>query len=63
VLPFNVAVAAPDPAIVACIDTSIGTGDNRARYCDGWAWRIPEKATAKTRADAKERVMGGNDTC
>ena len=33
VLPFSVAVAEPDPATDACIATSIGTIDNRARYC------------------------------
>ena len=32
VVPFNVAVADPEPAIVDCMAMSIGTTDSRARY-------------------------------
>ena len=37
VLPFNVAVADPEPAIVDCIAMSSGTSDSRARYCGACA--------------------------
>src|SRR6185295_2081878 len=37
-VPVSVAETDPEPATVACIDTSIGTGDSRARYVfGGWA--------------------------
>jgi len=60
VLPFCVAVADPEAATDACIATSIGTIDNRARYCGVCAGvgTAIVKAMAAARAANLGRVIG-----